>query len=64
MSKKYQWKNPIEKVTMVTIPTWEYAGLVRESTLLAMTEKLVNGLDEYKVRDVLKVLYGDGKEEE
>ena len=64
MSKKYQWKNPIEKVTMVTIPTWEYAGLVRESTLLAMTEKLVNGLDEYKVRDVLKVLYSDGKEEE
>lgn len=62
MSKKYQ--NPIEKVTMVTIPVWEYAGLVRASTMIEMTEKLVNGLDEYKVRDVLKVLYGDGEEEE
>ena len=64
MSKKYQWKNPIAKVTMVTIPTWEYAGLVRASTMMEVTEKLVNGLDEYKVRDVLKVLYGRGEEEE
>jgi hypothetical protein len=62
MSKKYQ--NPIAKVTMVTIPTWEYAGLVRSSTMLEIIEKLVNGLDEYKVRDVLKALYSDGKEEE
>lgn len=58
-----KYKNPIAKIEMVTIPTWEYAGLVRESTLLAMTEKLVNGLDEYKVRDVLKVLYGNEEED-
>lgn len=61
MSKKYQ--NPIAKVTMVTIPTWEYAGLVRASTMMEVTEKLVNGLDEYKVRDVLKVLYGNEEED-
>lgn len=62
MSKKYQ--NPIAKVMTVTIPTWEYADLVRASTLTIVTEKLVNGLDEYKVRDVLKTLYGRGEEEE
>lgn len=62
MSKKYH--NPIAKVTTVKVPVWEYAGLVRASTVMEVTEKLVNGLDEYKVRDVLKVLYGDGKEEE
>lgn len=62
MSKKYQ--NPIQKVSKVTVPTWEYAKLVRANTMLEMTYKLVNGLDEYKVRDVLKVLYSDGKEEE
>lgn len=61
MSKKYQ--NPIVKVETVTIPTWEYADLVSASTLTVVVEKLVNGLDEYKVRDVLKVLF-DRKEEE
>jgi hypothetical protein len=60
MSKKYQ--NPIAKVETVTIPTWEYADLVSASTLTVVVEKLVNGLDEYKVRDVLKVLF-DRKEE-
>jgi hypothetical protein len=62
MSKKYQ--NPIAKVTMVTIPTWEYADLVRASTIAVMVDKLVAGLDDYKLRDVLKVLYGDEKGEE
>ena len=62
MSKKYQ--NPIAKMETVTIPTWEYADLVRASTLTVVVEKLVKGLDEYKVRDVLKVLFDGGKEEE
>lgn len=61
MSKKYN--NPIAKITTVTIPVWEYADLVRASTLTIVTEKLVKGLDEYKLRDVLKVLFA-GKEEE
>jgi hypothetical protein len=61
MSKRYQ--NPISKVETVTIPTWEYADLVRASTLMMMTKKLVDGLDDYKVREVLKVLY-DRKEGE
>ena len=64
MSKKYQWKNPIVKVTTVTIPAWEYAGLVKASTMMEVTETLVNGLDEYKVLDVLKVLFdrkGEGE---
>lgn len=55
MSKKY--RNPIVKVETVTIPTWEYADLVSASTLTVVVEKLVNGLDDYKVRDVLKVLF-------
>jgi hypothetical protein len=57
MSKKYKYQNPIAKVETVTIPTWEYADLVSASTLTVVVEKLVNGLDEYKVRDVLKVLF-------
>ena len=64
MSKKYQWNNPIAKVDMVTIPTWEYANLIRTSTIAAATKKLLNGMGEYQVRDALKVLYDVGEEEE
>lgn len=59
-----KYKNPIVKVEMVTIPTWEYADLIRAATLMTMTKKLVDSLEEYKLRDTLKVLYGEGKEEE
>lgn len=60
-----KYKNPIMKVETVKIPTWEYAALVRASTLLEITENLVNGgISEYQVRDVLKALYGDGEDKE
>ena len=60
-----KYKNPIVKVETVKISTWEYAALVRASTLMDITEKLVNGgISEYQVRDVLKVLFGEEKEEE
>jgi hypothetical protein len=62
MSKKYH--NPIAKVETVTIPTWEYADLIKASTIAAMTKKLLNGMGEYQVRDALKVLYGKTKEED
>lgn len=62
MSKKYD--NIIEKPKMVEMPRWEYRDLIRSDAMLAVVEKLVNNLDEYKVRDVLKVLFGDGEEEE
>ena len=58
-----KYKNPIAKVTMVTIPTWEYVDLVRSRTMLEMTERIVNGLDDYRVRDTLKVLFDGGKED-
>lgn len=58
-----KYKNPIVKVEMVTIPTWEYADLIRAATLMTMTKKLVDSLEEYKLRDTLKVLYGEGKED-
>lgn len=61
MSKKYQ--NPIAKVEMVTLPRWEYAKLVDTFARYEVAEKLVNGLDDYKLRDVLKVLF-DRKEED
>lgn len=59
-----KYKNPIAKIEVVTIPTWEYADLIRAATLMTMTKKLVDNLEEYKLRDTLKVLYGDGREEE
>ena len=59
-----KYKNPIVKIETVSIPTWEYAALVRASTLLEMAEKLINGLDEYRVRDTLKVLFDNGEKEE
>lgn len=62
MSKKYD--NIIEKPKMVEMPRWEYRDLIRSDAMLAVVEKLVNNLDEYKVRDVLKVLFGDGEGEE
>lgn len=62
MSKKYD--NIIEKPKMVEMPRWEYRDLIRSDAMMSVVEKLVNNLDEYKVRDVLKVLFGDGEEEE
>jgi hypothetical protein len=62
MSKKYD--NIIEKPKMVEMPRWEYRDLIRSDTMMSVVEKLVNNLDEYKVRDVLKVLFGDGEGEE
>ena len=63
MSKKYQ--NCISKPQTVTIATWEYAALVRASTMLEAAEKLLNGLDEYRARDALKALLtGERKEVE
>lgn len=61
MSNKYQ--NPIAKVEKVILPRWEYAKLVDTYARYETVEKLVNGLDEYNVRNVLKVLF-DRKEEE
>lgn len=61
MSKKYP--NPITKIEMVTLPRWEYAKLVDTFARYEVVEKMVNGLDEYKMRDVLKVLF-DRKGEE
>lgn len=59
---KNKYQNPIAKVEMVTLPRWEYAKLVDTFARYEVIEKLVNGLDEYKVRDVLKVMF-DRKEE-
>lgn len=61
MSKKYD--NIIEKPKMVEMPRWEYRDLIRSDAMMAVVEKLVNNLDEYKVRDVLKVLFDVGEEE-
>jgi hypothetical protein len=61
--KKCKYQNPIAKAETVTLPRWEYAKLVDTYARYEVVEKLVNGLDEYKVRDVLKVLF-DRKEEE
>lgn len=61
--KKCKYQNPIAKAETVTLPRWEYAKLVDTYALYEVVEKLVNGLDEYKVRDVLKVLF-DRKEED
>lgn len=62
MSKKYD--NIIEKPKMVEMPRWEYRDLIRSDAMMAVVEKLVNNLDEYKVRDVLKVLFDDGEGDE
>ena len=62
MSKKYP--NPITKIEMVTLPRWEYAKLVDTHARYEIVKKLVKGIDEYRVRDVLKVLFDGGEEEE
>ena len=60
--KKCKYQNPIAKAETVTLPRWEYAKLVDAYARYEVVEKLVNGLDEYKVRDVLKVLFDRGEE--
>ena len=51
---KYQ--NPINKPEMVTLPRWEYARLVAAKTKLDAVEKIVNGMESYGMKDVLKLL--------
>ena len=59
-----KYKNPIMKVETVKIPTWEYAALVKQSTILEMTMSIVKNVPDYQMRDVLKVLFGEDKEDE
>lgn len=59
-----KYKNPIVKLETVTIPTWEYADLIKASTIAVVTKKLLNGMGEYQVRDALKVLYDEEEVEE
>ena len=54
---KYQ--NPIKKPEMVTLPRWEYARLVAAKTKLDAVEKIVNGMESYGMKDVLKLLLTD-----
>lgn len=51
---KYQ--NPIIKPEMVTLPRWEYARLVAAKTKLDAVDKIVNGMESYGMKDVLKLL--------
>ena len=59
-----KYKNPIVKLETVKIPTWEYATLVKQSTILEMMQRIVNDVPDYQMRDVLKVLFGEDKEDE
>lgn len=54
MSKDYM--NVIAKPQMVTIPKWEYTGLVRASTILDNVEKVLCNVDEYKALEIIKIL--------
>jgi hypothetical protein len=62
MSKKYD--NIIEKPKMVEMPRWEYRDLIRSDAMLAVVEKLVNNLDQYKAYDAIKCLLDDGEGED
>lgn len=62
MSKKY--KNPIPRVEKVTIPAWEYKQLVASHTLTNVTIKLVNNLEDYKLKDALNALFRAKGEDE
>ena len=62
-----KYNNPIEKPDRVTIPTWEYAALVRTSTIMECVGKLSKGLSEYDARAAIKMLMDEdesGKEGE
>ena len=59
-----KYKNPIVKLETVKIPTWEYAALVKQSTILEMTQRIVKNVPDYQMRDVLKMLFGENDEEE
>ena len=59
-----KYKNPIVKLETVKIPTWEYATLVKQSTILEMMQRIVNDVPDYQMRDVLKVLFGEDREDE
>jgi hypothetical protein len=49
---------------MVEMPRWEYRDLIRSDAMLAVVEKLVNNMDQYKAYDAIKCLLDDGEGEE
>lgn len=59
---KYQ--NPIAKPETVTLPRWEYARLIAAKTKLDAVEKIVNGMESYFMKDVLKLLLTEEQMEE
>lgn len=51
-----KYKNPIEKAPTVVVTRWEYANLIAQSTRLRCVERLIDGLDQYRAYDAIKVL--------
>lgn len=61
---KNKYINPIPKPEMVSIPKWEYAALVRASTLMEVAQRIIDGGDKYGVTETLKTLFKDDREGE
>ena len=49
-------KNGYDAASLVCLPRYEYARLVAAKAKLDMVERVMNGMEIYAVKDVLKLL--------
>ena len=61
MSKQY--RNPISKPEMVTIPRWQYDAMMSSTVIMGLVDKIINSDKWYIVDDILKIVYAEDKED-
>lgn len=61
MSKQY--RNPISKPEMVTIPRWKYDAMMSSMIIMELVDKIINSDKWYIVDDILKIVCTEDKED-
>lgn len=61
MSKQY--RNPISKPEMVTIPRWQYDAMMSSTVIMGLVDKIINSDKWYIVDDILKIVCAEDKED-
>ena len=61
MSKQY--RNPIIKPEMVTIPRWQYDAMMSSTIIMGLVDKIINSDKWYIADDILKIVCAEDKED-
>ena len=62
MSKQY--RDPISKPGMVTIPRWQYDAMMSSTVIMELVDKIINSDKWYIADDILKIVCAEDKEDD